>query len=71
MPSYLEGHKDVLKSNERVNILGEWIQGFFLISFIGALNVGSVKVNFDSELKSNVVRPQKPYISDFNYSLLF
>jgi phosphatidylserine decarboxylase len=47
MPSYLKKHKDVLKENERVNVLGEWAHGFFAISFIGALNVGSIKLLFD------------------------
>jgi len=46
-----------LKENERVNILGEWIHGLFAISFIGALNVGSIIVNFDDDLKSNVWNP--------------
>jgi len=46
-PSYIAKHKDVLKDNERVNLLGEWAQGFFAISFVGALNVGSIKIDFD------------------------
>ena len=50
MPSYLQKHRDVLKQNERVNLLGDWAHGFFAISFIGALNVGSIKINFDDLL---------------------
>mmetsp|Transcript_37568 Transcript_37568/g.49436 ORF Transcript_37568/g.49436 Transcript_37568/m.49436 type:complete len:211 (-) Transcript_37568:613-1245(-) len=46
-PRYLKGHQDVLKSNERVNLLGDWKQGFFAMSFVGALNVGSIKLHFD------------------------
>jgi phosphatidylserine decarboxylase len=54
MPSYLDKKPEVLKTNERVNLLGEWSKGFFMISFIGALNVGSIHVNFDQDLISNV-----------------
>jgi phosphatidylserine decarboxylase len=42
-----------------------------LISFIGALNVGSIKINFDEELKTNLKRPLVPYINDKNYMGLF
>lgn len=71
MPAYLKKHKDVLKENERVNLLGEWNHGFFAMSFIGALNVGSITLNFDEVLKSNVKNPAEPYINDKNYQLLF
>jgi phosphatidylserine decarboxylase len=66
-PDYLEKHKDVLKDNERVNVLGEWCHGFFTISFIGALNVGSIKLLFDDQLSSNVKLPKQPYFVDRNY----
>lgn len=56
-PAYIEKHKDVLKDNERVSLLGEWKHGLFTMSFIGALNVGSIKLNFDDELKTNIRRP--------------
>ena len=46
-PRYLAGHTDVLKSNERVNVLGDWAHGFFTVSFVGATNVGSIKLHFD------------------------
>ena len=52
-PSYLEKHKSVLKTNERVNLFGEWDQGFFAMSFVGALNVGSINLHFDENLKTN------------------
>lgn len=70
MPSYLEKHKDVLKNNERVNILGDWAHGFFAMSFIGALNVGSINLHFDDVIRSNKARPEYPYINDKNYLLL-
>jgi len=69
-PDYVNKHKDVLKDNERVNILGEWSHGFFSMSFIGALNVGSICLLFDDELKTNIKSPQSPYIVDRNYQTL-
>ena len=70
-PSYIEKHKDVLKENERVNLLGEWKHGFFALSFIGATAVGSIKVHFDDVLKTNVSNPLEPYVNDRNYQTLF
>jgi phosphatidylserine decarboxylase len=52
-PSYVNKHKDVFKNNERVNLFGNWSQGFFLTSFVGALNVGSIKLDYDKKLKTN------------------
>ena len=69
-PDYLLKHKDVLKDNERVNVLGEWVHGFFTISFIGALNVGSIKLLFDDQLRTNIKSPQEPYFTDWNYQTL-
>lgn len=69
-PSYLEKHKEVLKNNERVNVLGSWYHGFFAMSFIGALNVGSINLHFDDVLKTNKASPEYPYINDKNYLVL-
>jgi phosphatidylserine decarboxylase len=49
-PRYLKSHRDVFKSNERVNVLGDWTHGFFAMSFVGATNVGSIKLHFDEQL---------------------
>jgi phosphatidylserine decarboxylase len=51
-------------------LLGDWAHGFFAISFIGALNVGSIKINFDDLLKTNIKKPVQPYFQDRNYLLL-
>lgn len=39
--------------NERVALLGRWRWGFFSYTPVGATNVGSIKINFDSELRTN------------------
>lgn len=52
-PRYLKTHTDVFKSNERVNLMGEWAHGFFAYCAVGATNVGSIKFNFDDTLKTN------------------
>ncbi|KIJ45039.1 hypothetical protein M422DRAFT_59874 [Sphaerobolus stellatus SS14] len=44
--------------NERVALLGRWEYGFFGMVPVGAVNVGSIKINFDSALRTNI-RPDK------------
>lgn len=39
--------------NERVVLLGRWRWGFFSYVPVGATNVGSIKINFDKELRTN------------------
>ncbi|KAF8833900.1 phosphatidylserine decarboxylase [Paxillus ammoniavirescens] len=47
--------------NERVALLGRWRYGFFGMIPVGATNVGSINVNFDSALRTNVRgRPPPP-----------
>ena len=63
-PSYLEKNKDGLKDNERATLFGQWGQGFFAMTMVGALNVGSIVLNFDQELHTNMLKPKAPFIQD-------
>ena len=56
-PSYIEQHPYVHKTNERVNIFGNWNYGFLAVSFVGALNVGSIQLHFDKTLFTNNSNP--------------
>jgi phosphatidylserine decarboxylase len=47
--------------NERVALLGRWRYGFFGMVPVGATNVGSININFDKDLRTNVHgRPPPP-----------
>jgi phosphatidylserine decarboxylase len=39
--------------NERVALLGRWRHGMFSMTPVGATNVGSIKIHFDRELRTN------------------
>lgn len=36
-------------------------------SFVGALNVGSINLKFDQNLRTNQSAPQEPYLYDLSY----
>ena len=68
-PSYVEKNRDVFKNNERVNIFGQWREDdFFFTSFVGALNVGSIVLDFDEDVATNQAYPQSPYYEDKIYT---
>ena len=64
-PSYVTKHRDVFKNNERVNLFGTWQQDlFFCQSYVGALNVGSICLDFDTSVVTNCANPPAPYFED-------
>jgi len=46
--------------NERVALLGKWRHGFFSFVPVGATNVGSIKISFDQDLRTNSVGRRPP-----------
>jgi len=48
--------------NERVVLTGTWKHGFFSYAPVGAYNVGSIELNFDPDLRTNLPEqtPESP-----------
>ncbi|CAO1620616.1 unnamed protein product [Parajaminaea phylloscopi] len=51
--------------NERVALLGRWRYGFFSMIPVGATNVGSIRINFDQHLRTNV-KEQRPLAGTYS-----
>uniref|UniRef100_A0A672LVS1 Phosphatidylserine decarboxylase proenzyme, mitochondrial n=1 Tax=Sinocyclocheilus grahami TaxID=75366 RepID=A0A672LVS1_SINGR len=59
--------KELFCHNERVVLSGEWTHGFFSLTAVGATNVGSIRIYFDKELRTNNPRYSKGTYNDFSY----
>lgn len=49
--------RNLYVGNERVVLEGKWSQGFMALVAIGAMNVGSIELNIEHDLKTNCRRP--------------
>mmetsp|Transcript_34469 Transcript_34469/g.60494 ORF Transcript_34469/g.60494 Transcript_34469/m.60494 type:complete len:344 (-) Transcript_34469:1865-2896(-) len=56
-PLNLWRKKSIFEINERVAYFGKWKEGFLTFVAVGAYNVGSIKINFDTELQTNHKSP--------------
>ncbi len=51
-----------------MTLFGDWAEGYFSMTFVGALNVGSMTINFDSDLVTNKSKNiRSPFYFDKNY----
>jgi len=52
-PSVTRWFDNLFVLNERVSLLGTWMHGFFSYTAVGATMVGSIKLPWDEELRTN------------------
>lgn len=53
-PSFVENHDKVYESNERISVFSDWAQGNMNIVFVGATNVGSMTLDIEPTLETNL-----------------
>ncbi|OTF71851.1 phosphatidylserine decarboxylase proenzyme-like protein, partial [Euroglyphus maynei] len=52
-PTFASWFPNLFSVNERVAYIGEWQYGFFAMVPVGAVNVGSMRIYFDQDLRTN------------------
>lgn len=66
-PSIASWIRNLFVLNERVTYVGNWAHGFFSMTAVGATNVGSIKVYFDENLKTNETKWNKNNFYDLHF----
>ncbi|VEU20936.1 DEKNAAC101832 [Brettanomyces naardenensis] len=69
-PYFQRTFNNLFVLNERVALLGYWTHGFFSMTPVGATNVGSIRVNFDKDLSTNIPYKNVEYPEEGNQSLV-
>ncbi|XP_065423960.1 phosphatidylserine decarboxylase proenzyme, mitochondrial isoform X8 [Chrysemys picta bellii] len=59
--------KELFCHNERVVLSGDWKHGFFSLTAVGATNVGSIRIYFDGDLRTNSPCYSKGSYNDFSF----
>lgn len=69
-PTFASWFPNLFTENERAAYIGEWKYGFFAMVPVGAVNVGSISIYFDNELKTNQRQLRKSYDRSFENVIL-
>ena len=51
--SHIEKKSGVYENNERAILFGTYAKGFMCMAMVGALNVGSIFLNYDMDFQTN------------------
>lgn len=60
------GGNKAFEKNERVILSGSYPLGNFKMAIVGAYNVGSIKLNFDDNIQTNVFKDKEIKIKNYH-----